>query len=73
MKKFSGLSNFQAPQPEQAQPTTTTTQEEYVTPHTEEGHGHTNVNLPTANPPVREDEVPSRSSDDEREPNPDEL
>ena len=71
MKKFSGISNFQAPQVKQAQATTSTTQVEYGTPYAEEIHEHTNVNLTTAVPPDREDAI--RASDEERELNPDEL
>ena len=44
-----------------------------ATPHVEEGHVRTNVSLITANPSERDYEVPTRSSVDERELNPDEL
>ena len=73
MKKFSGIANFQAPQTEQAQPTTAVLQEEYATPHAEEGHVRTNVNLITTDPSEKDSEVPTRSIDDLRELNPDEL
>ena len=71
MKRFSGIPKFQAPQANQAQATTSTTQVEFATPYAVEIHGHTNVNLTTADPPERE--AATRASEEERELNPDKL
>ena len=72
MKKFSGISNFQALQVNQAQATTSTTQVEYATPYAKEIHEHTHLNFLTT-PPPPEREVETRANNEERELNPDEL